>query len=130
MDFLWVLTTHLFLLRFPSLVSLIFKKFIIFLAVLGLHCCVQSFSGCGGWASRCSGFCCCRAQGLGTHVSVVVAHRLRCSTACGTYLDQRSNRVPCTGRRILNHWAPREVPTYDLFKNLIIYLKKYLMNER
>ena len=40
MDFLWVLTTHLFLLHFPSLVSLIFKKFIIFLAVLGLHSCV------------------------------------------------------------------------------------------
>ena len=30
MDFLWVLKTHLFLLCFPSLVFLIFKKFIIF----------------------------------------------------------------------------------------------------
>ena len=56
--------------------SLIFKKNYYFLAVLGLHCCT-GFSlvatsrgggyslGCGGWASHCSGFSCCRVWALG-----------------------------------------------------------------
>ena len=44
------------------------------LTVLGLHCCVRAFSGCGeqglltscgAWASHGNGFSCCRAQALG-----------------------------------------------------------------
>ena len=57
------------------------------LAVLGLHCCVQAFNlvegergllfRCVVWASHCGCFSC------GARASVVVAHRLNCSTACG-----------------------------------------------
>ena len=45
----------------------------LFLAVLGLRCCVQAFSSCSeqgllcscsAWASHCGGFCCCRAEAL------------------------------------------------------------------
>ena len=35
----------------------------------------------------------CGARALGTRASVVVAHRLTCSAACGIFLDQGSN--PC-----------------------------------
>ena len=34
--------------------------------------------------------------------SGVAVHGLSCPTACGIFLDQGSNLVPCIGRRILN----------------------------
>ena len=46
----------------------------LFLAVLGLHCCVRAFSSCGFWgllsscsaqAFHCGGFSCCRTWTLG-----------------------------------------------------------------
>ena len=65
-----------------------FKKFYLFLAVLGLHSCVQAFSSCGEWgllfgarASHYSGFTCCRAQALSLWASVVVARGL---SSCGS----------------------------------------------
>ena len=63
-----------------------------FLAALGLRCCTRAFlwlwwAGatlrCCGWASHCGGFSCCRAQAVGARASVVVAHGLSCSAACG-----------------------------------------------
>ena len=36
--------------------------FYLFLAMLGLRCYMQAFSGCGVQASHCSGFSCCGAQ--------------------------------------------------------------------
>jgi len=59
-------------------------------------------SSCDAQASHCSGFCCCRVQvlelvGFSSHGSrnrgtgsIVVAHRLSYSSACGIFLDQRS----------------------------------------
>ena len=61
------------------------KKFIyLFLATLGLRCCVRAFSSCGEWGLLftvvcrllCGGFSCCGAQALGAQVSVVAACRL------------------------------------------------------
>ena len=52
---------------------LIFLKFILFLAVLGLRCCAWAFSSCGEWVSHCSGFSCCGARALGARAPVVVA---------------------------------------------------------
>ena len=49
---------------------------------------------CGARASHCSGFSCCGARTLGTWTSVVVAHGLGCSVACGIFLDQVSNPCP------------------------------------
>ena len=40
---------------------------------------------------------------------LVVEHGLSCSAARGIFLDQ-GTRVPCIGRRILNHWTTREAP--------------------
>ena len=61
----------------------------LFLAALGLRCCVQAFSSCGEreatlhcgvGASHCGGFSCCRARALSTHASVVAARGL---SSCG-----------------------------------------------
>ena len=69
------------------------------------------FSSSGKWgllfvvvrASHCSGFSCCKAQGLGCMGSVAVAHRLNCSRAHGILLTRDLTHVPCIGRQILNH---------------------------
>ena len=62
----------------------------------GLSLLVESrgYSSCGAWASHCGGFSCCGAQALGARASVIVAHGLSCSTACGIFLDQGSNLCP------------------------------------
>ena len=49
---------------------------------------------CSARASRCGGFACCGARALGVWASVVVAHGLRCSVACGIFPDQGSNPCP------------------------------------
>ena len=60
----------------------IFKKLInLFLAALGLRCCVQVFSSCGERASHCGGFSCCGARTLGARASVVAACGL---SSCGS----------------------------------------------
>ena len=97
---------------FNALIFFFFKNsfnlinFCLFLAVLGLHCCA-GFSLVV--ASRgCSLVLVCRLliavaflfaeHGLqGAPASVVVAHRLSCSVACGIFPDRGSN--PC-----LLHW--------------------------
>ena len=74
----------------------------LFLAVLGLHCCVGflllqrvgpalHFSAQG---SHCRGFSCCRARILGRRDSVVVVEGLSCSKACKVFPDQGSNLCP------------------------------------
>ena len=73
-------------------------------------------SSCSVQASHCCGFSCCSAQVLGMQASVVVAprlqstgsiiavHLLRCSAACGIFLDQGSNLwLLYIGRQILYH---------------------------
>ena len=82
---------------FPSLVServcvisfLFLKIYLfylyLFLATLGLRCCVRAFSlvaasggalRCSTRASRCGGFSCCGAWALGARASVVVVRGL------------------------------------------------------
>ena len=56
----------------------------LFLAVLGLHCCVSFLAQkkqhlpfrCGAQVSQCSSFSCCGAQALGVWASVAVAPEL------------------------------------------------------
>ena len=95
----------------------------LFLAAFCLHCCSQAFSSCGE-----QGLLCAAVRGLLIAVASPVAEhssrrtgfsscgtRLSCSVACGIFPDQRLNRVPFTGRRILKHCATREVPNYLFF---------------
>ena len=93
-----------------------------FLAALGLCCCTRAFSSCGAQASYCCDFSCCWAQTLGcvgsvavvpglwSTNSVVVAHVLSCSKACGIFPGPGIEPVSWTGRQILYHWANREAP--------------------
>ena len=73
------------------------------------------FCSCSAWTSHCGGFSCCIAWALG-HVgsgvvaprlwgtaSVVVAHELSCSKACGIFLNQGSNPCPL-------HWQVGSYP--------------------
>ena len=51
-------------------------------------------SGCGEWASPCGGFSCFGARALQGADSVLVAHRLSCSEACGIFPDRGLNLLP------------------------------------
>ena len=103
-----------------------FNKFIyfiyLFLAALGLHCCMRAFSSCSeqglllvvahGLLTEVASLVAEHrllvrglqylwhmgsvvvAHGLSSSGSVVVAHGLSCSVACGIFLDQGSNLCP------------------------------------
>ena len=74
----------------------------LFLAVLGLHCCVGFLLlqrvgpalHLSAQGSHCRGFSCCRAWILGCRDSVVVVEGLSYSKACEVFLDQGSNLCP------------------------------------
>ena len=103
--------------------------FYLFLAVLGLHCCLGAFSSCGeqgllsscsSWAFHCGGFSCCGTQAQGGRFqylqysgSVLVAHGLSCPRVCGVFPDQGLN-LCC------QHW---QVHSY---KSLNILIQKKL----
>ena len=52
--------------------------------------------------------------------STVVARGLSCSAACGIFLDQGS--ISCIGRRILYHWATREVLILSEVEYIFMFL--------
>ena len=88
-----------------------FLNFILFLAAVGLCCCVQA-SHCGGFSLRwllllrsmgSRLFSCCGARALGSRASVVMAHRLSCSVACGIFTDRGLNPCPL-------HWEVDSQP--------------------
>ena len=86
----------------------------VFVSVRGLSLVVASGGHSSSW---CAGLSLSwplllRTTGSRRAGSVIVAHGPSCSTACGIFPDQGSNRVPCIGRQTLNHCATREVPTY------------------
>ena len=122
----------------------------LFLAVLGLCCCVGfprvvasgAYSGCSVQASRCDGFSHCRTELLGMWPSVVAApglysagiivgvHGLSCSLVLGSSRTRDQTGVSCIGRQTLYHWATREAWKTDfriqyhvkiLSKNLFVY---------
>ena len=72
--------------------------------MLSLRRCSRAFS-------RCSGFCCCRSQALGTRASVIMAHGPSCSVAHGV-LVPRLGIEPVSPALAggLNHWTTRGVP--------------------
>ena len=104
--------------RLSSRTAYPFFKNVSILAMLGLCCCGQSFSGCGrsGMLSSSSvsaspycGFSCCS-----TRASVVAGHGLSCPVACGTILGQESNLCPLHWQVHSHHWTTREVQLIHL----------------
>ena len=119
-----------------------------FAAALGLHGCVQAFSGCSSqkillhsvpsllvavaflgaehrfWGTRASLVVTHRPSGCGSQAlarghSLFVVPWLSHSTACGIFSAQGQTRVSCIGRQILIHCATREVCNRLLYVNLI-----------
>ena len=87
---------------FLNFIYCLFLFIYFILAALGLHGCTQAFSsggkqgvlsGFGAQAPHCGGFSFVE-HGLESTGSVVVAHGLSCSMACGTSPEQRSNLCP------------------------------------
>ena len=81
--------------------SLNFLKFLLFLAVLGLHGCVQAFSSCGEGGLLFvavhglligGGFSCCGAWALGARASIVAACGLN---SCGTQALEHAGFSSC-----------------------------------
>ena len=98
---------------FNKLYFLLVNWFILFLAVLGLHCHTWAFSSCGErgllfialhWLLTAL-ISCCGKQALGTQASVVVRHGLLLPWACGIFPDQESNPCP----------LPWQVDSYALY---------------
>ena len=109
--------------RWPKLIKWIyFWLHWVFVVAHGLSLVAvgRDYSSCGARASRCGGFSCCRAQALGcqgfsSFSSRALVHRLSgcthgrsCSAACGIFLDQALNSVPCIGRQILTQCYHQE----------------------
>ena len=75
----------------------------------------------GHSSSRCAGLSLSRSlllrsTGSRRAGSVVVAHGLSCSAACGNLpLTRARTRVPCISRQTLNHRTTREAPELRLF---------------
>ena len=82
----------------------------------GFSCC--GARALGVWASVvvARGLSSCGSQALGAWASVAVAHGLSCSEHVGSSQTRARTRVPCIGRRILNHCATREAQDDIYFK--------------
>ena len=95
---------------------------------MGLRCSARAFSSCGKpgllfivvhrllieLASHCSGFSCCGAQVLGAQAQQLWCPGFVTPRHVGSFRTRSWTLVPCIGRRILNHWATREVPLMKL----------------
>ena len=96
----------------------------LFLAAVGLCCCVWAFSSCSkqrllsscaAWTSCSGGFSCCRAQALES-LFQQLQHAGSLVVACGLsgLAQGRSSQtrdqtsVLCIGGQICNHWTTRE----------------------
>ena len=111
-----------------------FNKFIyfflpwVFVAVRGLSLVAAITLLCSVQASHCGGFSCCGAQALGAWASVVVAcrlqnagsvvvaHGLSCSAACGIFLDQGLNLCRL-------HWPADSSPLHHQGSPIPVFLK-------
>ena len=121
MSFYFLLLFRLCFIIFSfEMLKYFFLMIYLFLATLGLHCCMWAFTSCGGWellcscgaqvshcrarALECTGFSCCssRAQWLWHECLVAPKHVESSRTRDWTH-------VPCIGRWILNHWTTREL---------------------
>ena len=109
---------------------LIYVCMYVCMAALGLHCCTWAFSNyfeqglllLQSTGSRHPGFSSCstRTQQLWLTGSRAQAQQLWCTGLVALWHVESSRtraqtRVPCIGRRILNHCTTREVPPKHLF---------------
>ena len=60
------LVQHFWIWKSCSSWFLFLKRFIYFLAMVGLFCCMGTTFSCSAWAAACSGYSCCGAQPRGS----------------------------------------------------------------
>ena len=103
----------------------LFKKNYLFLAMLGLHCCVQAFSSCGARDSHFGGFSCCGAWAPGCvdfrncGSGALELTGLVALWHVGSSRTRNHTCVSCIGRQILYHWVLREVLCFH-FREVIL----------
>ena len=96
------------------------------LAIVHMHCSLRlslvvvsrGYSGCCAQVSHCGFFSCCRTWALGLMGSIVAAHELSCSVACGIFLNQGSNPY-------LLHWQADSLPLSHQGSPLCAFLIKH-----
>ena len=98
--------------------SIFFKNFI-YVFYFWLHFVFIAFAlAFSSWGKRglfffvavhCGDFSCWGTHALGVLASVIVAHRLSCSEACGIFPDQGLNPCPLHCRQILIHCTTKNV---------------------
>ena len=92
------------------------------LAIVHMHCSLRlslvvvsrGYSGCCAQVSHCGFFSCCRTWALGLMGSIVAAHELSCSVACGIFLNQGSNLCLLYRQVDSLPLSPREIPEKNL----------------
>ena len=103
------------------------------MAVLGLRFCARAFSSCGkrgagatlhrgARASRYRGLSCCGAQAPDAQAQQLWRTGLAAPRHVGSSQTRARTRVPCIGRRTLNHCATREAQEAALSP---LHLKPY-----
>ena len=94
------------------------------MAVLGLSFCARAFSSCGKRGPlliavrgppTTAGLSCCGAQAPDAQAQQLWLTGLVAPWHVGSSQPRARTRVPCIGRRILNHCATREAPEEFLF---------------
>ena len=96
------------------------------MAALGLCCCMCAYS-CGSQASPCSACSSCGSRarghtgfsGCGSWAQGPRDMSLVVPWSVGSSRTRDRTRVPCDGKRILNHWATREVQFYHFLTGLL-----------
>ena len=76
--------------------------------MLGLCCYKKAFSSLDNWASHFSDSSYCRAWALGHKLQQLWCMGLVVPQHVESPLARNWTHVPCTGRKILNHWTIRE----------------------
>ena len=119
--------------------SFYFLFIYLFLAALGLRCCMQAFSSCGergllfvvvhGLLIAVASLC-CGARALGAWASVVVACGLSCSTACGIFQDQGLNLCPLHWQMDSSPLHHQGSPIFFFFFFFLLYEQKYTSQKR
>ena len=129
-----------------------FKFIYLFMAALGLCCCAWVFSSCGErglhsllwragfslqWllllrstGSRRAGFSSCGTPALERRLRSCGARGLVAPRHVGSSWTRARTRLPCIGRRILNHCATREAPQMGSLLYAIICNIKSLPTEQ
>ena len=79
-------------------------------------CCIVQTSHCGGFS-----YCSCQSLGIG---SIVVAHQLSCSVACGIFPHQGSNAPAWAGRFLTPKPPGKPMANVNMWQFLKVHINQ------